>query len=156
MTSAIGGADPTRTTTDAEFALNDVVSDGKGSVFVYIQASEALTDTSAVIITEAGASEMVDTTSTASAFGDRVGIVSAAFLINEFGWAQTYGPVSAVNVATSAAANVAINSTGTAGRLDDDASSGAEIITGIALTAAESSNAAPAILNYPVVGGTIA
>jgi len=156
MTSAIGGADPTRTTTDAEFGLNDVVSDGKGSVYVYIQASEALTSTSAVLITEAGASEMVDTTSTASAFGDRVGVVSVAFLINEFGWAQIYGPVPSLNVATAAAANTELNSTGTAGRLDDDATSGAEIITGIATTAAESSNAAAAILNYPVVGSTIA
>ena len=155
MTSAIGGANPLRTTTDAEFGLGDVVSDGKGNVFVYIQASEALTVNAAVLITEAAASEMVDTTSTASAFGDRVGVISVAFVISEFGWAQIYGTAT-VNVAASAAANVAINSTGTAGRLDDDATSGAEIITGIALTAAESSNLAAAILNYPVVGGTIA
>lgn len=156
MTSAIGGADPTRKTTSAEFALNDVVSDGKGRVFVYIQASEALTVNAAVIITEAAQSEMVDTTSTASAFGDRVGIIGVAFDDNDFGWAQIYGEVTSVNVAASAAANVAINSTASAGRLDDDATSGAEIITGIALTSVAVSNISPAMLNYPVVGATIA
>jgi len=154
MTSAIGGADPTRTTTNAEFGLGDVVSDGKGSVFVYVQASEALTANAAVLITEAAAVEMVDNTATASAFGDRVGVIStSAFLINEFGWAQIYG-AAIVSVGTSAAANTLLNTTATAGRLDDDSSAGAEDIPGIVTTASESSNLAACILNYPTVGVT--
>lgn len=153
MTSAIGGANPARTTTDAEFGLGDIVSDGKGSVFVYVQASEALTANAAVLITEAAASEMVDNTATASAFGDRVGVIAVAFLINEFGWAQTYG-AAIVSVGTSAAANTLLNTTATAGRLDDDSTAGAEDIPGIVTTASESSNLAACILNYPTVGVT--
>lgn len=153
MTSAIGGADSTRTTTNAEFGLGDVVSNGKGSVFVYVQASEALTANAAVLITEAAASEMVDNTATASAFGDRVGVIGSAFLINEFGWAQIYG-AAVVSVGTSAAANTILNTTATAGRLDDDSTAGAEDIPGIVTTASESSNLAACILNYPTVGVT--
>lgn len=153
MTSAIGGANPLRTTTDAEFGLGDIVSDGQGGVYVYIQASEALTVSAAVLITEAAASEMVDNTATASAFGDRVGVIGVAFLINEFGWAQIYGATT-VSVGTSAAANTLLNTTATAGRLDDDSSAGAEDIPGIITTAAESGNLAACILNYPTVGVT--
>lgn len=154
MTSAIGGADPARTTTDAEFGLGDVVSDGKGNVYVYVQASEALTVNAAVLITEAAQSEMVDITSTASAFGDRVGVISVAFDDNDFGWAQIYG-TAILNVATSSAANAELNSTAVAGRLDDNALSGSEIIIGIVQTATESSNLAACIINYPIVGATI-
>lgn len=153
MTSAIGGADPARITTTAEFGLGDVVSDGQGNVYVYVQASEILTVNAAVLIDEAGQSQMVDNAATAAAFGDRVGVISVAFADNDFGWAQIYG-TAIVDVATSAAANVQLNGTATAGRLDDDATAGSEDITGIALTAAESSNLAACILNYPVVGVT--
>lgn len=153
MTSAIGGANPLRTTTTAEFGLGDVVSDGQGNVYVYVEADEAITVNAAVIIDETAGIEMVDNTSSASAFGDRVGVVSVAFVAAEFGWAQIYGTAT-VDVATSAAANVQLNGTATAGRLDDDATAGSEDIAGMALTAAESSNLAACILNYPTIGVT--
>ncbi len=155
MTSAIGGADPTRTTTEAEFGLGDVVSDGQGNVYVYVEADEAITANAAVLIDETAGIEMSDLVSTAAGFGDRVGVVSVAFVSAEFGWAQIYG-TAIVNVATSAAANAQLNSTASVGRLDDNALSGSEIILGLVLSAAESGNLAACVLNYPTVAGTIA
>lgn len=153
--TAIGAVNPERTTTEAEFSLGVKCGDGQGKEYVYVQASEALTANAAVLITEAGASEMVDTTSTASAFGDRVGVVEVAFASGDYGWAQVYGANASLSVGSSCAANTAINSTGTAGRLDDDATAGAEVIDGIVTTGAEDSNLAAAFLNYPKVGATL-
>ena len=154
MTATIGGVNSARTTTAAEFSLGEIVTNDDGKVYIYIQASEALTANAAVLITEAGASEMVDTTSTASAFGDRVGVVEVAFAINEYGWAIVYGATT-VAAGTSAAANTALNSTSTAGELDDDATAGAEVIDGLVATAAESGGTASAFLNFPTVGATL-
>ena len=59
--------------------------------------------------------------------------------------------------ATLAAAYTLINSTGTAGQLDDDATAGAEVIDGIALDAAVGGAAATAagFINWPKVGRTL-
>lgn len=122
--------------------------------YIYIQAGEDLTANAAVVITEAGQAEMVDTTSTASAFGDRVGVVSIAFTDNDYGWAQIYGAAT-VSAVTGCAANVAVNSTATAGRLDDDATAGAEVIAGLVLTATAADNLGSALLTYPTVGATL-
>lgn len=149
------GANVGTTSTTAEFGLGEQHYDGvTGKEYIYVQAGEALTANAAVVITEAGAAEMVDTTSTASAFGDRVGVISVAFADEEYGWAQITGACT-LSVGSSCAANTAINSTATAGRLDDDATSGAEVIEGIVTTGAESSNLAAALLQYPSVGATL-
>jgi hypothetical protein len=141
--------------TTAEFELGTRHYDpNTDKEFIYVQAGEALTANAAVVITEAGQAEMVDTTSTASAFGDRVGVVSIAFDNDDYGWAQIYGACT-LSIGSSAAANTALNSTATAGRLDDDATSGAEVIGGVVTTAAESSNLASALLTYPTVGATL-
>lgn len=141
--------------TSAEFELGTRHYDpNTDKEYIYVQAGEDLTANAAVVITEAGQAEMVDTTSTASAFGDRVGVVSIAFDDDDYGWAQIYGACT-LDVATSAAANTALNSTTTAGRLDDDATGGTEVIDGVVTTAAESSNTAAALLTYPTVGATL-
>lgn len=141
--------------TTAEFDLGTRHYDpNTDKEYIYVQAGEALTANAAIVITEAGQVEMADTTSTASAFGDRVGVVSIAFDDNDYGWAQIYGACT-LSVGTGAAANTALNSTATAGRLDDDATVGAEVISGVVTTAAESSNLASALLTYPTVGATL-
>lgn len=148
------GANPAQTTTAAGFSLGDTHVDQDGNEFVYIQAGEALTANAAVLITEAGAAEMVDLTSTATAFGDRVGVISVAFDDTAYGWAQVYGAAT-VAVGSSCAANTAVNSTSTAGRVDDNATSGAEVIDGLVTTGAEASNLAACLLSYPTVGATL-
>jgi len=155
MAQTLLGASVGAKSTTAEFELGTRHYDpNTDKEFIYVQAGEALTTNAAVVITEAGQVEMVDTTSTASAFGDRVGVVSIAFDDNDYGWAQIYGACT-LSVGPSAAANTALNSTATAGRLDDDAAAGAEVIDGVVTTAAESSNLAAALLTYPTVGATI-
>lgn len=155
MANTLLGAAVGEKSTTAEFEVGARHYDpNTDKEFIYVQAAEALTANAAVVITEAGQAEMVDTTSTASAFGDRVGVVSIAFDNDDFGWAQIYGACT-LSVGTSAAANTRLNSTATAGRLDDDGTAGAEVIVGVATTGAESSNLANAILTYPTVGATL-
>jgi len=93
-------------------------------------------------------------TNSASAFGDPLGVAEVVAADNDWFWAVINGKTT-VNVATSCAANVELNTTATVGRLDDDASVGAEVAHGIALNAAESSNAALAWLSFPTVGATL-
>ena len=155
MTTVLIGADVTSNTTEAQFELGTKHRDqNTDKEYIYVLADEAITATSAVVIPEDHGVEMVDTTSTASAFGDRVGVANNAITSGNYGWVQIYGATT-LNVGSSCAANTALNSTGTAGRLDDDATSGAEVINGVVTTGTEGSNAATAILTYPTVGATL-
>ncbi len=124
-----------------------------GKVYTYVQANGAIVATDVVIVDEAGQADQIDLTNSATARGDKVAIANIAFADNDYGWVQRYGP-SIANVATSAAANVVLNSTAVSGRLDDDSGAGLEDIEGLFLTAAEASNAAACMLNYPIVGVT--
>lgn len=125
-----------------------------GKAYVFVQANGAITANDVVIMTEAYQADQIDTTNSAGAIGDRVGIAPTTFADDEYGWIQIFGPATA-NVATSAAANTKLNSTATAGRIDDDATAGAETILGLYTTAAESSNEAPAILTWPYIDATL-
>lgn len=155
MTDVLLGVDLTSNTADALFELGTRHYDqNTGKEYVYVLADEAITAAAAVVIPEDHGVEMVDTTSTASAFGDRVGVANTALTSGYYGWVQIYGATT-LSVGSSCAANTAINSTATAGRLDDDATTGAEVINGIVTTGAESSNLAAAILTYPTVGATL-
>jgi hypothetical protein len=141
------------------FALNTIgTSEPAGKIYQWVQADEALTVGNAVIIHEDGGAEQADTTSTAPATGQGLpaGLCVATIALNGFGWIQRNGVGdTTLNVATGCAAHTVINSTGTAGRLDDDASSGAEVIEGITTTGAEGSNVATCILSWPYVGRTL-
>lgn len=152
------GGNTATPTTDRKQALLATMTDESGKVWVYVQASGAITGAGyACVIDETGQAVMATTTTTASAFGDRVGIPEAAFADDEYGWLQIYGPSSVLGAA-SCAANTAINSTATAGTLDDDATAGAEVIAGVVLTAAVGAGGAAtaaAMLNYPTVGATL-
>lgn len=136
------------------FGLGDVYTDDAGKEYVYVQANGAIVANDVVIITEAYQADQIDTTNSAGALGDRVGVSPAAFADNDYGWVQVKGPCT-INVATSAAANTKLNTTATAGRVDDDATAGAETIHGLYTTGAESSNAAAGILVYPFIDATL-
>jgi hypothetical protein len=90
------------------------------------------------------------------AAGDKIGIAPAAALIGNYGWVQVYGTCDAIHVLASAAANVPLASTTTAGALDDAVANPTKNITGIVLTTARAASEgnAPGVLNYPVVGTT--
>lgn len=125
-----------------------------GKEYVYVQANGAITANDVVIMDESFQADQIDTTNSAGAVGDRAGVAPATFADDDYGWIQVYGACT-VNVATSAAANTKLNTTATAGRVDDDATSGAETIFGLVTTAAEASNAAAGMLTYPIIDATL-
>lgn len=136
------------------FTLGQRMQDADGNEFVYVQADGAITANDVVILTEAFQADQIDTTNSAGAIGDKVGVAKGTLADDQYGWVQIYGTCT-VNVASSCAANTKLNTTATAGRIDDDATSGAETILGLTTTAAESSNAAAGWLNYPMIDATL-
>ena len=96
------------------------------------------------------------TTAPGTGAGKIVGAARAAVAANGFGWLQIFGAGN-VRVAASCAAYTLINSTATAGQLDDDASAGAEIIDGIVLDVANGGAAGVVAgwFNWPKVGRTL-
>ena len=157
MGQVIGhSAGPTAfTETESTHSMLEKTCDEDGNVFVYVQANGALDAQDAVVIDETGQAQVASLTTTATALGDKIGVVNVAFADNEYGWAQVYGPAT-VNALANAAANATLNSTGTDGTLDDDATAGSEDIAGLVLTTANggSTAAAACMLNYPTVGAT--
>ena len=145
-------------TTDAKQELGFRVVGNDGSDWIYVQADAAgITGAGyCVLVDEAFAADMIDTTNSAAGFGQFVGVAPAVFAANEFGYVQISG-VAIVRVAASAAANTALNTTATAGQLDDDAGTGAEVVTGVTLTTANGGSAATAaaVLNNASVGATL-
>ena len=136
------------------FSVGDLSEDSVGNVWMYVQASAAVAANYFVVISTTFTAAQITTTN--GLRGLRVGSPAVAMASGEFGWVQIYGP-STVQVLASAAANARLNTTATGGALDDDATTGAKEITGVALTAARAASAgtAPAILNYPTVGATL-
>ena len=119
-----------------------------------MQANGAISAYDVVILDETYQADRLDTTNSAGAIGDLCAVSPVAFADNEYGWVQIKGACT-INVATSCAANTKLNSTATAGRVDDDATVGAETVLGLVTTAAESSNTAAGMLNYPMIDATL-
>lgn len=129
--------------------------------FVYGRAAGAVTGAGYLCVEATGFDfAMVSTTTTApgaSGFGSRCGAAQAVLADNEYGWFQIYGKGS-VRTLASAAKGTRLNSTATAGAVDDDGGTGSEAINGLTLGTAtggaEATNA-DAIFAYPTVGVTL-
>ncbi|UGQ44969.1 hypothetical protein [Massilia endophytica] len=159
----IFGIDPTKTSTTAEFDVGQIgfntSSDGaKG--YMYVQANGAITGDGYVCDIDVSSFDAAMSTTTTTApgtgQGKPVGIARVAFADNDYGWVQIYG-VGVVRVAASCAAYTALNSTATAGQIDDDATAGAEVIEGVILDAANGGSAGTVagFINWPRVGRTL-
>ena len=152
------GADPEETHTDARFRLGQCAEGSDNSEWVYVQADAGgITDAGYVVLFDENyAADMVDTTNSATAFGQKVGVAAIAFAASEYGWVQVKGKAS-IRVGANAAANAALNTTATAGELDDDGTVGAEVVDGVILTTANGGSAANAegLLNWPTIGATL-
>lgn len=157
--------DAVKTSTEGpEFKLGTIgevsSSDGK-KVYLYVQATEAITAAGYLCVVKTGFTvEMVDTTATTAGtagFGSAVGAAQAAIASSGYGWIQVYGKGSLRTLA-SCARGTRLNSTATAGAVDDDGSAGSEAIFGLVLGTAtggaEATNA-DAYFNYPSVGTTL-
>lgn len=144
-------------TSGRAFGLGDRYVAPDGKEYIYVQASGAITGAGyIVIIDEDHQAAMVTLTTSATARGDRVGVPAVAFADDDYGWVQIYG-ACVVRTAASCAANVQINTTATAGQLDDDATAGSEVVEGLFLTTATGGAAATsaAMATYPRIGATL-
>lgn len=138
------------------FGLGDRLTTHDGKEFVWLQASATITGAGFVcFVTTANLATMLSTSN--DAIGNRVAIAPAPMVAGDQGWFQVFGFCDAVQVLASCAANVRVNTTATAGALDDDGTSTTMSILGLVLSAARAASQgnAPAILNYPTVGVVI-
>ncbi len=132
--------------------------DGNEYLFVQADASGVTQYYAAVVTSSAFVVDMIDTTNSApgAQAGGIVCVPQVAIAASGYGWGLING-VGSVRTAASAAKGTLLNTTATAGQLDDDATAGAEVINGIALTAATGGAAASTVayLTYPSVGRTL-
>lgn len=178
------GIDPTKVRTSAEgaeFKLGSMgyeqesagaptaamgVTGGSGSqdnstkIYMYVEAGEAITGDGYVVLVDGSAFTAVQATTTAAApgtgTGKAVGVARAAIASGGFGWVQIYGS-GVVRVSALAVAYTRLNTTATAGQLDDDATVGARVIDRVVLdvTAGGAAGTVAAWINYPTVGATL-
>lgn len=147
-----------------EFAVGTVAFDTKAGLtkgYIYVQAdASGVTGDGYVCDIDASTyiASMSTTTTTApgTGAGKPVGVARAAIAASGYGWLQVFG-AGTVRVAASAAAYTLLNSTGTAGQIDDDATAGAEVIDGIVLDTANGGAAGTAAgwIQWPKVGRTL-
>lgn len=164
---ALIGVDVTKRTTTAEFPPGSLytqkVAGQTDRVFMYIQSS-GVTAAGNVVIISGGINQLgysaanasVTSTAPGTGQGKLCAVAETAFAINEYGWALIYGSCT-VSVLANAAAWTQLNSTGTSGSLDDDATAGSEVIEGIVLRAANGGSTAltNALITFPRVGRTL-
>lgn len=156
MTAAIG-ANLTNTYTAAEltasgvgFSAGDQFHSHDAKIYVFVKTSAAVTQYDAVTYDETYTTVVAPVSTSNDAGGDKVGVAQVAIASGSWGWIQIYGPAT-VNALASCAANVRLNTTGTAGNLDDDGTAGSFAIDGLVLTAARGGSAPTAcMLNYPM------
>lgn len=152
------GVDITAVDTTPAFTVGERITTNDGGVFVYCQAFGAVTGAGYVVLIDEAftQADLIDTTNSASSFGQNVGVAKAALANDEYGWFQIAGTTTFRGLA-NAAANTALNTTATSGALDDDATTGAEVIDRMVLTTAVGGSAgnAEGVLNFPTVGATL-
>lgn len=129
-------------------------------VFIYVKASEAITGDGYVCQIESGF-EARETATTRSLPGQgqgiQYGVARAAIALDGYGWLQVYGKGS-IQTRASAAKNTALNTTSTTGVLDDDATTGAEVIEGLVVMTASGGapeNNADGFIRWPYGGRTL-
>lgn len=162
----ISGIDPTNVRTSGqgpEFTPGTIgwnmTSEGpKG--YIYVQDSgAAITGNGYVCLVDGSAFTAIMASTTTSApgagAGKLAGVARAAIAASGYGWLQIFGAGN-IETAGAAAMYTILNTTATAGKLDDDATAGSEVIDGIVLDAATgSATTGAAFINWPKVGRTL-
>lgn len=163
MTAFVGG-NVTNSWTAAELAASGVgfkvgsryvAPDGKEYVFV-LAGSGGITGAGYVVTIDEDYGALMVSTSN-DAHGDRIGVALGAVAASSYCWVQTRG-VATIQVATSCAANARLNTTGTAGQLDDDGTTGAMQVFGVYLTTARGGSAGTAagvLIGEPFISATL-
>lgn len=112
--------------------------DNAGGEWVYAKValnSTASVQGNAFHINGAGVAVMA--TTTLALFGMFLGFPAVAIPLDavndQYAWFQTHGPCEGIRVAASCVLRVRLNTTATAGLLDDDATSGAKTADGVTI-----------------------
>lgn len=125
-----------------------------GTKWMFCKAGGSITAADVVIVTTTSTSVVEALTSTLGRanFGARCGVAGGTATANQFLWVCLEGYLSACNVLTGSVANVALHTTGTAGRIDDTGGAGttATIAPFIGL-ATSASNTSAVFLNNPTI-----
>lgn len=161
------GVDVARRSTVQEYPLGSLAmakrQNDTTKIYIYGQANSTMT--AGQVGPMAGGTEtsghqvaLLSTTSSAPGTGQGKPVVVAdsAISASEYGWFLIYGSTT-VSALASCAAYTQLNSTGTSGALDDDATAGSEVIDGIVLRSTNGGSTAVvnAIVNFPRVGRTL-
>jgi hypothetical protein len=158
------GLNPTQVWTSSEtpsHAVGTLVADRDGKIYRMVKADAGgITGAGYVcLIKPSGSAAMINTTNSApgSGVGMAVGVAMAAVAASGYGWLCVYGQGVPTQVNALCAAGTRLNTTATAGQLDDDGTAGAEQVIGISLEAARGGTAgtANASLNFPSVSVTL-
>jgi hypothetical protein len=137
------------------FGLGDRHVDHAGNEWVFVRASAAITGPGYVVrITPAYQANMLATAN--GSRGTLVGVAPVAFAVDDCGWVQVKGTCP-VRVAASCPANARLNTTTTAGQLNNDGTAGSFVVEGLTLSTANGGVAgnAPAVLNYVIQGPSL-
>jgi len=125
-----------------------------GKEYIFVKATTALAQFDAGFIDAAFNAAPVGTANDQG--GGRVGIAQVAIALNNWGWVLVWG-AGQVNCLTGALLNARLNTTGTAGALDDDATAGSFPISGLSLSATRGAGTGPAacVASYPGQGPSV-
>lgn len=145
------------------FAVGQRTFGTSNSEYVFVSNTEATAQVVGdVVFLNAAQGTCTRLSTSNDARGQMVGVCVSAIPATTgnntgYGWVQVKGTCAAISVLASCAANVRINTTATAGALDDDGTAGSFQVQGIYLTTARgaSPGTAPGVLNYPFVDGTL-
>ena len=160
MANSLVGIDITNTYTATQytqgkaFGLNDRCAFHDGREFVFVVAGGAIAVSDVATFGAAASATALSTSNDAR--GNFCGVAPVAFASGEYGWLQVKG-AGTVNVLASAVANVRLNTTATAGKLDDDGTVGSMQVQGIYITATNdgSTAAVACLINNPYVDVTL-
>jgi hypothetical protein len=139
------------------FAVGTIAFGANGSVWHYVQASAAVTAGFACQINPVN-NTIQHVTTANSLRGYAIGVPAVSIPSGSFGWVQRAGQaLIGVQMLASAAINARLNTTATAGAIDDDATVGAKEIVGLTATTANGGSAAltPAVLSWPLINATL-
>lgn len=125
-----------------------------GGEFVYCKVNGTLAAGDFVVIDKDYG--VVGLTTALGLRGMRIGVTKFAAVANQYAWIQIAGGCAG-RTAAAIAANAQLNTTATAGAIDDDAAVGSKRIDGIYIpTAAGGATTNTEFhLNYPVIGATL-
>lgn len=128
--------------------------------FVYGRANGAVTGRGYLCVEQTGfdfaMASLTTTAPGASGHGSRCGAAQAALADNQYGWFQVYGK-GALRLLGATAIGTRLNSSATAGAVDDAGTVGSEAINGLVIMTLTSGDATSedAMFNYPTVGVTL-